>query len=381
MNRLFLKYCLATVAAFPIVTGLHAQQSVGDTSEIVITRDELTDLLSKVAAGRKAQLAARSKYAPYLKQFAGEGPLANNIGAVVGPVRDEYVYAELQHINNKLDLLLRAPAVTHSPVVPAAGDTYSSDMETVRLQQQISSAREELRVISRLSAINTSNTEYSKDIAALNARVEGLTRQLNRSRRINYTPPVIINQQPGKNTALQNAGVGNNASLFDETAAIRRQVDSLSDQIKWLQSNSANSSDTAGYRIDSLYRVIGALNSRLQEAETAPVQPDQPAGGYLVYFDNNSAFVKPEYYAGLERLVTAVKENADGATLVVRGFTSSTGSALYNNRLSFLRAEAVRDWLIQQGLNARNIAVFPHGVDPLASEQGGRRVELSIRIH
>lgn len=381
MIRFFIRYFFATVALIPVGQAARAQQAASDTAEIVMTREELTDLLTKVAAARKAQLNARSKDALYTRQFRMATPVETTSVPVASALpRDEYVYAELQRINSKLDLLLNASPVTSNTGGLAAGANDASVAETARLQQQISSLREELRVISRLSAINTSNTGYVKDIAALNSRIEDLTRQLNRSQRLGYSPPLVINQQPRNGAPLQASGTQGRDTVLAETMAIRAQVDSLSRQLKMLQAVNSGQPDSAGMNIDSLYRVIDAFNNSLRERE-AIQPPGEMNSEYVVYFDNNSALIKPEYYPGLERLAAQAKNSGENATLVIRGFTSTTGSALYNNRLSFSRAEAVKNWLIQQGVPNRNIAVYPHGADPVADDRSGRRVELSIRLN
>jgi len=72
--------------------------------------------------------------------------------------------------------------------------------------------------------------------------------------------------------------------------------------------------------------------------------------------------------------------------ITVEGHTDSTGSAQYNQRLSELRANAVRDLLVKDGVPANRIDTKGYGAsDPVANNstpegrQANRRVQLEIR--
>ena len=70
---------------------------------------------------------------------------------------------------------------------------------------------------------------------------------------------------------------------------------------------------------------------------------------------------------------------------MIEGFTDSTGSVEYNQRLSERRAEAVRNVLAGQGIDPRRLMIRGYGVEyPVASNetaegrQRNRRVEVII---
>jgi outer membrane protein OmpA-like peptidoglycan-associated protein len=74
-----------------------------------------------------------------------------------------------------------------------------------------------------------------------------------------------------------------------------------------------------------------------------------------------------------------------GLKLAVEGYTDTTGTAAFNQTLSEQRANAVRDYLIQQGLDAGTITAQGFGpANPVASNdtpqgrQQNRRVEIII---
>jgi outer membrane protein OmpA-like peptidoglycan-associated protein len=67
-------------------------------------------------------------------------------------------------------------------------------------------------------------------------------------------------------------------------------------------------------------------------------------------------------------------------TVVLSGFASKKGSAIYNNKLSFERAEAIKKILLSKGLSAKDIMTLHHGVDDSQSEAEARRVEITFLI-
>ncbi len=74
-----------------------------------------------------------------------------------------------------------------------------------------------------------------------------------------------------------------------------------------------------------------------------------------------------------------------GLNLQVEGYTDSTGSEAFNQKLSEERADTVRTFLIQQGLNPQNITAQGYGEaypvasnDTAAGRQLNRRVELVV---
>lgn len=68
-----------------------------------------------------------------------------------------------------------------------------------------------------------------------------------------------------------------------------------------------------------------------------------------VHFDFNQSTLKPEAKTILKRNVQLLKENPK-ARVRVAGYTSASGTQEYNQRLSERRANAVREYLITEGI-------------------------------
>ncbi len=105
-----------------------------------------------------------------------------------------------------------------------------------------------------------------------------------------------------------------------------------------------------------------------------------------VHFAFNEAEVRPMDDAALERFASIVNKHYSGATVTVEGFTDPAGSAAYNKRLSQKRAEAVRDRLMQGGIQAQlravgygeNRLVVPGATKDEAGAELNRRVVFVI---
>ncbi|TDR30814.1 OmpA family protein [Hydromonas duriensis] len=109
-------------------------------------------------------------------------------------------------------------------------------------------------------------------------------------------------------------------------------------------------------------------------------------------FDFNKSTLRPMGQQALAALATALKSVSFDQTIVV-GHTDSFGSDAYNDRLSLRRAEAVKAYLVSQGINAASISTSGMGerqllVQPLtkgtraariAAEQPNRRVSVDVR--
>jgi OOP family OmpA-OmpF porin len=100
-----------------------------------------------------------------------------------------------------------------------------------------------------------------------------------------------------------------------------------------------------------------------------------------VYFDTDQTVIKNPKV--LDEAVVILKANPK-ITGEVRGFTDSTASAEYNQKLSEGRAKAVRDYFIKQGIAAERIRAKGFGEsNPVASNDtaAGRALNRRVELH
>lgn len=140
-------------------------------------------------------------------------------------------------------------------------------------------------------------------------------------------------------------------------------------------------------KLAELQRQIDALQSSQQNGPTS-TRIDDKRGLVItlsdVLFAFDSAHVRSEYGAMVERVVTFLRDNPD-YSLTVEGHTDSTGTDAYNQELSERRAEAVRQALIERGGDPSRVFAVGFGESrPVASNNThegrsqNRRVEIVI---
>lgn len=80
-----------------------------------------------------------------------------------------------------------------------------------------------------------------------------------------------------------------------------------------------------------------------------------------VTFAYNDANVRPEDQAALTRFATVAQKYYPGSTITIEGFADPAGSSRYNMQLSERRAESVKSFLTQQGLDGTLLKTFAMG--------------------
>jgi outer membrane protein OmpA-like peptidoglycan-associated protein len=133
--------------------------------------------------------------------------------------------------------------------------------------------------------------------------------------------------------------------------------------------------------------ILEARNAELEAQKRA--QAEQSQRGFVltlsgVLFETGKATLLPGAEAQLTRVTDYMKQ-FPRTRLRVEGHTDSQGSEELNQQLSYMRAEAVSQALIQRGIAADRIETAGHGPDmPVASNataegrQQNRRVEIQF---
>lgn len=105
----------------------------------------------------------------------------------------------------------------------------------------------------------------------------------------------------------------------------------------------------------------------------------------IINFPSNSFEVPARRYAALQKAATYIKKLPADITLEIGGHTDNVGSAASNQTLSQNRANAVKDFLVKNGVNGSILQTRGYGADKPKrdnSTDGGkymnRRIEYSI---
>jgi outer membrane protein OmpA-like peptidoglycan-associated protein len=132
-----------------------------------------------------------------------------------------------------------------------------------------------------------------------------------------------------------------------------------------------------------------AARERLRTQLNSVLATSESARGLIVnmsdvLFDTGKYTLKPGTQISLAK-VSGILQAYPGLKLQVEGYTDSTGSPEFNQKLSENRAGAVRDFLVTQGVQPDNIAATGYGMAKPVADNGtaqgralNRRVQLVV---
>ena len=175
------------------------------------------------------------------------------------------------------------------------------------------------------------------------------------------------------------------AQLKAETEATRAREEAARAQARAL----AAKEQAAREEAERARNVARALRAQLLDQLNAVLATrDTPRGLVVtmagVLFATGKYNLRPDAQMRLARLAGIVTSHP-GLNLQVEGYTDNIGSDEFNQKLSEQRAEAVRDFLIQQGVDTRAITAQGFGEarpvadnSTAAGRQENRRVEIIV---
>lgn len=104
-----------------------------------------------------------------------------------------------------------------------------------------------------------------------------------------------------------------------------------------------------------------------------------------IMFEYDKADIRPESFELCDEIVDVIQKNPRIKKISIEGHTDGDGSAKYNKKLSQKRADAVKKYFVDKGVDAGRLESVGHGEDkPLAEndtdegKEKNRRVEFLI---
>lgn len=202
-----------------------------------------------------------------------------------------------------------------------------------------------------------------------------------------------LSDQQAKEAARQRQQAEEQARLEAQQRAAAEQARQEADAARAEAAAQAQKAQQAAAEADRLRQQ--AVNDRnqlreqlLQQFNAVLPTRETPRGLVVnmqdVLFDTAKYTLKEPAREALAK-ISGIVISHPGLNLQVEGYTDSTGSEQFNQKLSEQRANAVRDFLLSQGVNTQNMTAVGYGENyPVASNdtaQGrklNRRVELVV---
>jgi outer membrane protein OmpA-like peptidoglycan-associated protein len=227
-------------------------------------------------------------------------------------------------------------------------------------------------------------------LAALNEQAQVMRREVTQARAQSGTALTEASQaQANAAQAAQQRDQAVQARTQSEQQAAQAQLDAAvaaqranraQQQATQAQQEAATLRGERQSQLDHLQTVLAQIASTRKTASGLVVTLDSNA----IRFDFDKSSIKPGNRELLSRMA-GVLMTLQGYQIYVYGYTDSVGTDQYNQKLSERRAEAVRDYLVNSGVDPKIMTSKGYGKsDPLESGESAqaraknRRVEIGI---
>jgi len=230
------------------------------------------------------------------------------------------------------------------------------------------------QALSQMAAVKGANpNEELIDISVLSKELDILSEK-----------DIIFSLTPAKQFALQTSGVGNvlttlavNGRKYYITSVQKLQVNLKLDQNKKMniQTDLAYvkenfESSTIALKVDTT-SFKATLNEKKKSVITDPV-----FDVITINFNLNDYSIRPDAKSIVADKVIQVLKGDTKLYVTIKGYTDPLGDAEYNLKLSKNRAQAVKDFLINNGIGESRIRTFSYGAS-LALKSGEKWESLS----
>lgn len=282
---------------------------------------------------------------------------------------DEKTLIEVKQARNAVRIARGSGASTFAPEPFAKSEEYlqQSELDSGSHKHRVMMARESIQRAEDARAISVKRQEVERAAVAEKLASDNLA------------------QAKQETADAQSEASRQNSSAQAENAGLRTQLGAAQRDVGAANAaqESANrqaraaEADNEGLRAE----LMTQLNAVLQTRATARGLIVNLSG---VHFQNGKATLQPEAREKLAK-IAGILSSHKGLRIEAEGYTDSTGTEAFNQRLSEQRAKNAKTYLVSQGVPSRAITSKGFGVEnPIATNdtddgrKENRRVELVV---
>jgi outer membrane protein OmpA-like peptidoglycan-associated protein len=232
--------------------------------------------------------------------------------------------------------------------------------------------------------------EVYRGLESMNAKVDGMARKIDHATEV--AEIAAVSSQAAKvhaTEAAENAKAAGGARAQAEQ--LQKQAESGQAQAETAARQAREQANDAREQMAQMRRERDEELNHMQEVLSHIVQTRRTPNGMVISladntfkFDFDSSDLKPKNRELLSR-IAGILLASRGYGLSVFGYTDDVGTADYNQKLSVRRAAAVRDYLVEAGIDSGIVTVRGYGkTSPMvqgsseAARAKNRRVEIAL---
>jgi outer membrane protein OmpA-like peptidoglycan-associated protein len=189
------------------------------------------------------------------------------------------------------------------------------------------------------------------------------------------------NSNNSNNNSTNNQNNSNNNNSNNNSA--NNQNNSNSNNSNNNSANNQNSNNTANNNQNNSNN--NNANNSNNSNSNQPVSLDKSSYSSIsdVQFELNKKVINPKSYTLLNEIVSLMKENPS-AVIALEGHTDITGESSFNDQLAFNRANSLKDYLVNKGIDANRIQIASFGESKpkyLNNTPTGRSLNRRVEIY
>ncbi len=355
--------------AFGLIVTAEPYYAVSEPSDVVVLQNVFTDNTNGVLqhVNIHYHLLPKGLYAPTSGSKTVEFPITDR----------EHTPLALYEAYNAQRIAKSVGADEYAP------DIMKEVATDIQNAQDIQSSKH--RDVKMEFTYARSATERAEDARILTLRKQAQQRQQEAE------AAKLKAQQEAQQSALQaqqsQMEAAKAQAQADAAAAAQAQAEAARAKADAATVNANLEAAEAEQKVEDAKREAAATREKLRAQLNAILQTTETARGLVinlgdVLFDTGRYTLKPNAQIALAKVATILTLYPD-LKVQVEGYTDSVGSDAYNQKLSENRANAVHDFLIQNGVPAGNVTSVGYGkADPVASNAtaDGRRQNRRVNM-